>query len=67
MPVLPLPQSLSTLKDVAKVQNVDCPADFNNLYSKMLLETFTTFTVFLADDSKNHSKWEKECLPCQNF
>ena len=35
MPVLPLPLSLSPLKDMAKVDEVDYLADFNNLFSKM--------------------------------
>ena len=35
MPVLPQPLSLNPLKDMAKVDKVDCLADFDALYSKM--------------------------------
>ena len=35
MPVSPLPLSLNPLKDVAKVDEVDYLADFDNLFSKM--------------------------------
>ena len=35
MPVLPQPLKLNPLKDIAKVDEVDYSADFDNLYSKM--------------------------------
>ena len=35
MPVLPQPLSLNPLKDMAKLDEVDCSAGFDNLYSKM--------------------------------
>ena len=35
MYILPQPLSLNPLKNMAKVDEVDCLADFHNFYSKM--------------------------------
>ena len=35
IPVFPQPQSLNPLKDMAKADEVDYSADFDNLYSKI--------------------------------
>ena len=63
MPVLPQPLSLNPLKDMAKVDQVDYLADFDNLYSKMddfdsfcQNRQFSFFTILLVNEKSDQHR-----------